>query len=111
MLLALYSGCVILLIGIVVYMHIYLIVNRRSQVMLCTECRSCVSACPLLAKGCNPMDVMLAAKSGREEEIRIEGRAQCVGCGRCEKACPRGLAPYLETSKWKAKTEAGRNHS
>jgi ferredoxin len=57
------------------------------------------------------MDIMLAAKSGREAAISTEKRAECVGCGRCEKACPRGLAPYLEISKWKVRAEVGIKHS
>lgn len=106
MVLALYNGCVILLIGIIVYMEIYLVVTGHSQVMLCTECQQCVSACPFHAKGLNPMAIMLAAKSGRLNE-KAESFSACVGCGKCRKACPRGLSPYREIENGRAGDEAG----
>jgi epoxyqueuosine reductase QueG len=99
MLLALYNGCIILLIGILVFMELYLVFKRRGQVMLCTECQQCVSACPMLAKGCNPIEFMKAAKSGQYLTDVTNGEARCIGCGKCQLACPRGLAPYLEVHK------------
>ena len=106
MLLALYNGCIILLIGLLVFMELYLVFKRRGQVILCTECQQCVSACPLLAKGCNPLEIMLAAKSGQETQAMRNATALCVRCGRCQSACPRGLAPYLEIHEWEQATEA-----
>jgi ferredoxin len=96
MLLALYNGCVILLIGVLVFMEFYLVARKRGQVLLCMECQQCVSACPLLRKGCNPVDIMLAAKSGEGPAAVKEVGALCIRCGRCQAACPRGLVPYLE---------------
>jgi len=111
MLLALYNGCIILLIGVLVFMELSLVFRRRGQVMLCTECQQCVSACPLLAKGCNPLEIMLAAKSGQDEiAIRNEG-APCISCGKCQSACPRGLAPYIEIEKWKRPSEEKKEES
>ena len=101
MLLALYTACSFLLIGVIVFMMIYLIFKKSSQVMLCTECQQCNAVCPLLSKGCIPMDIMLAAKSGQEQYVIDKGVSLCVSCGECQEACPRGLAPYLEVEKWK----------
>jgi Na+-translocating ferredoxin:NAD+ oxidoreductase RnfC subunit len=111
MLLALYNGCIILLIGILVFMELYLVFKRRGQVMLCTECQQCVSACPRLAKGCNPIEIMKAAKSGQETEAVRNAIAGCISCGKCRLACPRGLAPYLEIDKWARAVEAEKEKS
>lgn len=107
MLLAFYTASAIIPIGVTVFMVFYLIVKKRPQVMLCTEGQQCVSVCPLLAKGCSPMDIMLAAKSGQEQEAIQKGALLCVGCGKCQRACPRGLAPYLEVEKWRNIHPAG----
>ncbi|MDD5205221.1 MAG: DUF4430 domain-containing protein [Desulfobacterales bacterium] len=104
--LSLYAASAVLPLAIVVFMIVYLIVRGRGQVILCTECQQCRSACPLLNKGCNPAKLMLAAKTGHEELFASAGGDLCVGCGRCEKACPRGLAPYLEVQKWRERTRA-----
>jgi len=66
--------------------------------MLCTECQLCKMACPLLSKGCNPVEIMLAAKIGLEAAV-LEGSRYCVMCGKCQEKCPRGLAPHLEVAK------------
>ncbi len=94
MLLALYSATVDLLIFVVIGMVIFLCVKGRGQVMLCTECQQCKSACPLLSRGCDPVSIMKAAKSGGQDQGEI-----CVGCRACEKACPRGLTPYHEAKR------------
>lgn len=86
-----------------------MILKNRAQVILCTECQQCKAACPLLSKGCNPVDIMLAAKSGQYREALARGARQCVGCRKCQEACPRGLAPYLEVEKWKILDEQKSN--
>ena len=102
MFLALYTTCVIVSIGLLIYLIVSLILQRRSQVVLCTECRQCMAVCPLLSKGCNPMEIMLAAKCGRLEDQMAAGGRLCVSCGKCQKACPRGLAPFKEVERWRA---------
>lgn len=101
MLYALYTASAILTIGIMVFLVLYLIFKKKYQAILCTECQQCKAACPLLYKGCNPMDIMLAVKSGLHQKAMMDGAGFCVGCAKCEKACPRGLAPYLEVEKWR----------
>lgn len=102
MFLALYTTCVIISIGLLVHLIVSLILQKRSQVVLCTECRQCMAVCPLLEKGCNPMEIMLAAKCGRLGEVMAEGGHLCVCCSKCQKACPRGLAPFKEVEKWRS---------
>lgn len=97
MLLALYTASTALLMGIVIAMVIHLCLKRRPQVILCTECQQCKLACPLLARGCDPVAIMKAAKSGRCDLGEL-----CIACGACEKACSRGLAPYLEAKTRRA---------
>ena len=99
MLLALYTACAIVLMGVVLFMMLHLIIRKSPQVMLCTECQQCNAACPLLSKGCNPMDIMLAAKSGQIESATEKGASLCVGCCKCQEVCPRGLAPYREAKE------------
>lgn len=101
MLKALYTACVIIPIGFAVFMMVYLLCQKKAQVILCTECQQCKAACPLLSKGCNPMSIMLAAKSGGNQEVMEQCANLCVGCGKCQEACPRGLAPFLELEKWR----------
>ncbi len=103
MLLALYAASAILPLVVVVFMIIYLISRGSSQVILCTECQQCKAVCPLLPKGCNPVDMMLAAKSGSDERVLAERADLCVACGKCQEACPRGLAPFLEVERWRKK--------
>jgi len=93
-LLALYTASTTLLIGVVIAMVLYLCCKGRTQVMLCTECQQCKSSCPLLSRGCDPVSIMKAAKSGREDQGEL-----CTACRACEKACGRGLAPYREAKK------------
>jgi len=102
MLLAFYTAGAILPIVLVAYMVGYLIFKKNHQVILCTECQQCKAACPLLSKGCNPVDIMLAAKSGQYREAMEKGTRLCVSCGKCQEVCPRGLAPYREVEKWKS---------
>ncbi len=103
MLLALYAASAILPIVFVVFMILYLLVRGSSQVILCTECQQCKAVCPCLSKGCDPFNIMLAVKSGIHE-IYLEGSAAlCIACGKCQEACPRGLAPYQELERWRKK--------
>jgi Fe-S oxidoreductase len=101
MLLSLYAASAVLPLAIVVFMIVHLILRGRGQVILCTECQQCRPACPLLEKGCNPVDLILASKAGRDDIFLRGGAELCVACGKCEKACPRGLAPHMEVLKWK----------
>ncbi|CCK79460.1 4Fe-4S dicluster domain-containing protein [Desulfobacula toluolica] len=101
MFLALYTSCVIICVGLLIYSIVFQIINKRLQVMLCTECRQCMAVCPLLSKGCNPMEIMLGAKIDQLDQVMGQGGALCVSCKKCQKACPRGLAPFEEVEKWK----------
>jgi len=85
----------------VIFIVISLILRKSPQVMLCTECQQCKAVCPLLAQGCNPVAIMLAVKSGRRKEVMEGGAALCISCKKCQRACARGLAPYLEVEKWR----------
>lgn len=105
MFLALYTGCIVVLVAWFLYMVISPIVRGSPQVILCTECQQGKAACPLLLKGCNPTDIMIAAKSGQGAEALQKGASLCSACGKCQKACPRGLAPYLEVEKWRQSME------
>ena len=106
MLLALYAASAILPIVFVVFMVLYLLFRGSSQVILCTECQQCKAVCPLLPKGCNPVDIMLVAKSGINGSYLEDRAALCIACGKCEEACPRGLAPHRELERWRKKNAA-----
>jgi ferredoxin len=96
--LAFYTAGAILPISAVVVMVFNIVLKKSSQAMLCTECQLCRAACPLLSRGCNPVDIMLAAKTGMGA-ASLDGTRLCIMCGKCREQCPRGLAPYLEVEK------------
>jgi CO dehydrogenase/acetyl-CoA synthase alpha subunit len=93
-----YTASTALLIGVVIAMVLYLCFKGRTQVMLCTECQQCKSSCPLLSRGCDPVAIMKAAKSGRDGQGDL-----CTACRACEKSCARGLAPYREVKRKRTK--------
>ena len=106
MFLALYTATVILSIGLMLALIVSLIVRGEPQVILCTECQQCLSVCPMAAKGCNPMQIMVAAKSNTLDEVMAAGGRLCVTCGKCRKACPRGLSPSDVVRRWRANNPA-----
>jgi len=105
--LALFSTGVFIPILIVVHLVIKLIVIGNSQVLLCMECDKCVKVCPILKKcpnAASPKEIMKAVKVGNLDKLEEMGMLLCNSCGACEKACPRGLTPYKEVEKLKAKS-------
>jgi Na+-translocating ferredoxin:NAD+ oxidoreductase RnfC subunit len=94
--LAAYTAGTVLLISAVILLVFYLCLKGHAQAVLCTECQQCKSFCPMLSRGCDPVAIMKAAKSGRGDMI-----TSCIGCRACTKGCPQGLEPYREASKWK----------
>lgn len=100
MFLALYTACVLLCLGLLVYSIVVQVFRKSPQVILCMECRQCMAACPFLSKGCNPMEIMLAAKSGLLDQAMEGGGHFCGMCKKCQAFCPRGLAPFEEAAKW-----------
>jgi CO dehydrogenase/acetyl-CoA synthase alpha subunit len=94
-LLALYTACCLLPLLFLIALAVGLLSRGRGEVMLCTECQSCVTHCPARDKGANAFQGMLWAKTGsREEDFYRELDAACVRCGKCRADCPRGLAPF-----------------
>lgn len=72
----------------------------------CVLCGKCLDACPLFqATGREELspkakfflaDALLAKREGIREKAAVDLADLCLACGRCEKACPRGLcAPDL----------------
>lgn len=72
----------------------------------CILCGKCLDACPLFqATGREELapkakfflaDALLAKREGLKEKEAVQLADLCLACGRCEKACPRGLcAPDL----------------
>jgi glycolate oxidase iron-sulfur subunit len=75
----------------------------------CVLCGKCLEVCPLFAatgrEELSPRAKFFLAKTMRgqgaeiSEKIAVELAAKCLGCGKCEKACPFGLcAPELVSS-------------
>jgi len=105
MIISFYIACALLPIGLLVCIVVRLLYRRSSQVILCMECEQCMGVCPILKKKgldfIGPTGIMVAAKSGNIRRAVESGALLCTGCRLCEKACPRGLAPYREVEKWK----------
>ncbi|SDT84262.1 4Fe-4S dicluster domain-containing protein [Desulfobacula phenolica] len=104
MFLALYTSCVIICIGLLICLILFQIIKKTPQVILCTECRQCMAVCPLLSRGCNPMEIMLGAKINMLDKTMKNGGYLCVNCKKCRQACPRGLAPFEEAQMWKLRS-------
>jgi|GEM_PF-1870713 len=100
MFIAFYTACVLLPIGLLIFLVIELFLHKSPQVIMCTECQQCEAVCPLSSQGCHPVQIMQAAKSGLHYEGLDESAVSCIRCKKCQQACPRGLAPYLELDKW-----------
>jgi len=94
--LAVYAAGTMLLIAVVVGVVLSLCLRGHAQVMLCSECQQCKSFCPMLSRGCDPVAIMKAAKSGRNDVA-----VHCTECGSCKKGCPQGLEPYRESKNRK----------
>ena len=72
-----------------------LLVTKRNDVILCTECQLCISRCPGRNKGINAFQGMMWAKAGvKDEAFYQEFDAACTRCGMCGVDCPRGLQPF-----------------
>jgi succinate dehydrogenase/fumarate reductase-like Fe-S protein len=108
MLEALNAACIIAPIAAIAFLVIDLVRRGASQVLLCMECEQCAGACPLALKAerdfLGPRGIMAAAKVGDPSAAIERGALLCNGCKACERVCPRGLAPYLEVTRWKAST-------
>jgi polyferredoxin len=68
------------------YAGMYRIKARREE---CTHCRSCEQVCD--------MGVPIAALVSRNGEVRT---VECMGCGRCVTACPKGVLRIESAAKW-----------
>lgn len=97
---AFYAACIIFPMAVLGWLVVRLMFKGSSQVMLCMECEQCMGRCPLVArKGGEfpgPRGIMVAVKAGQLQKAIDAGALACTDCGLCEKACPRGLAPYRE---------------
>lgn len=111
MLEALNVACVVAPVLVIAGLVLKLIMGGSSQVMLCMECEQCVRVCPL-EKGPNPIgpkEIMSAAKTGDIDAVIALGALRCTSCKACERACPRGLAPYREVERWRVCMDARRS--
>lgn len=102
--LAVFSAGVLLPIIFILYLFISLIIRGNSQILLCMECDQCIKVCPIVKKypdAPSPKDIMEAIKTGNLKKLDEKGTIKCNSCGACERACPRGLAPYKEWLKLK----------
>lgn len=97
---AFYAACILFPMAVLGWLVVRLVLRGSSQVLLCMECEQCMGRCPLVTrKGPDfpgPRGIMVAAKAGRLQKAAEGGALACTNCGLCEKACPRGLAPYQE---------------
>lgn len=96
----------------ILYLFISMILRGNYQVLLCMECDQCVKVCPIVRKYPNtasPKEIMEAAKVGDLMTLNEAGLILCNSCGACEKACPRGLAPYKEVEKLKIPAASATN--
>lgn len=106
MLEALNAACIIAQVAAIAFLIIDLVRRGDSQVLLCMECEQCARVCPVALKAgpdfAGPRGIMAAAKVGDPSMAIDHGALLCNGCKACERVCPRGLAPYLEVTRWKS---------
>lgn len=94
-LLSLYTACVLLPLICLALMIGRLIIKKRGDIILCTECQSCITHCPVQDRHMNAFQIMLWGKTGTVDEPRHAAlNENCIRCGLCKKDCPRGIAPY-----------------
>ena len=94
-LLSLYTACVIFQLICLSALIIWLILKKREQTILCTECQTCITRCPMREHKHNAFTIMLWSKTGSaEEELYKELDGVCIRCKFCCKDCPRGIAPF-----------------
>jgi len=94
-LLSLYTACAIFQLICLVALIIWLVFKKRGQSILCTECQSCITRCPMRKRKHNAFNIMLWSKTGSEEdELYKELNGVCIRCKLCCKDCPRGIAPF-----------------
>ncbi len=99
------AACIIAPVAAIIFLVIDLVRRGSSQILLCMECEQCAGACPVALKAdrgfIGPRGIMAAAKVGNPSSAVIRSALPCNGCRACERVCPRGLAPYMEVSRWK----------
>ena len=95
MLLALYTACSLVPLFCLAGLMLRLLLKKRADAILCTECQSCIARCPGSRSGVNAYDIMRWAKTGGPEDPLLRRLSEaCAHCDRCRRDCPRGLSPH-----------------